>query len=41
MTIYFDTSALVKKYNLEEGSENVINQWNQSEKVFTSVVTYA
>jgi predicted nucleic acid-binding protein len=41
MITYFDTSALVKKYNLEDNSDKVIETWNNSESVVTSTLTYA
>jgi len=43
--LYLDTSALIKRYVLETGSDN-LRQWLQSEEtagrlVFTSVLTFA
>lgn len=41
MITYFDTSALVKKYNLEDHSDKVIEVWNNSETIITSIITFA
>lgn len=34
MTGYFDTSALIKKYVVETGTEEVIRRWNTA--IFTA-----
>lgn len=39
--IYFDTSALVKKYIIEVGTDKVRAQLKTEKKVFTSKITYA
>lgn len=41
MITYFDTSALVKKYCREEGSDTVVKLWRNSTDVATSSVAYA
>lgn len=41
MILYLDTSALIKKYFKEEGSEDVISLWKQTEAIITSTVAYA
>lgn len=41
MILYFDASALAKKYVKEYGSDRVISIWKESTEVFTSAVTYA
>lgn len=41
MILYIDTSALVKRYFMEENSDEVINYWTEAEEVITSCVTYA
>ena len=41
MIVYFDTSALVKNYVLEPGSNRVIKTWNEADAVAISVVGYA
>ncbi len=41
MILYLDTSALVKKYVKELGSEEVIAHWIKAEGIVTSVVAYA
>jgi predicted nucleic acid-binding protein len=39
--IYADSSAIVKRYYEEPGSERVREGWNGAERVFTSRVAYA
>ena len=41
MILYLDTSAVVKKYFKEPGSDDVIELWKKSEAVTSSAVTYA
>jgi predicted nucleic acid-binding protein len=41
MIVYFDTSALVKKYFMETGSAHVISMWKKADGVVTSSVAYA
>ena len=41
MILYLDTSALVKKYFKEPGSDLVIDHWNRAEEIATSSVAYA
>lgn len=41
MIFYFDTSALVKKYVLEAGSQRVVGLWEQAEGITISKVGYA
>lgn len=41
MIIYFDTSALVKKYFNENYSSEVIDLWINSTAIITSAITYA
>jgi predicted nucleic acid-binding protein len=41
MILYLDTSALVKKYFKEFGSNDVIAKWKEAMGVVTSAVTYA
>jgi predicted nucleic acid-binding protein len=41
MISYFDTSALIKKYIEEEGSEEVVRRWNNSDLMAVSSVAYA
>jgi uncharacterized protein len=41
MILYLDTSALVKKYFKEPGSDLVIIHWNRAEEIATSSVAYA
>lgn len=41
MIFYFDTSALVKKYVLETGSQKVIELWREAEGIAISKVGYA
>ena len=41
MILYLDTSALLKKYFKENGSNNVISLWKDSTAIITSAVTYA
>ena len=38
---YFDTSAIVKRYVQEPGSEAVLRLWNESDRIATSRVGYA
>ena len=39
MNLFFDTSALIKKYIIEEGSENVDYLMNNANMIFISVIT--
>ena len=41
MILYLDTSALVKKYFKETGSNDVISLWKKSTAIATSSVAYA
>ncbi|MFH1857925.1 MAG: type II toxin-antitoxin system VapC family toxin [Candidatus Omnitrophota bacterium] len=41
MILYLDTSALLKKYFHEEGSEDVISRWRAADEIVTSCVTFA
>ena len=41
MILYLDTSALVKRYVEEEGTELVDKLWESAEAVTTSVVAFA
>ena len=41
MTIYLDSSALVKRYSVEEGSEEVVRIMNQSDVIGTCIITRA
>lgn len=41
MIFYFDTSALVKKYVWETGSQRVVDLWEQAEEITISKVGYA
>ena len=41
MILYLDTSALVKKYFKEFGTNDVIAKWKEAMGVVTSAVTYA
>ena len=41
MIVYMDTSALVKHYVLEPGSNRVLKFWNQADAIAISVVGYA
>lgn len=41
MNLYLDTSALVKKYFNEAGSDEVISRWKNSASIATSAVAYA
>jgi predicted nucleic acid-binding protein len=41
MILYLDTSALVKKYFREPGSDEVIFEWKRSMAVATSSIAYA
>ncbi len=41
MILYLDTSALVKKYFKEVGSEEIVSLWKEAEAIITSSVTYA
>ncbi len=41
MISYFDTSTLIKKYVEEEGSQEVLSRWNQSDGIVISSVVFA
>ncbi len=41
MISYFDTSALIKKYVKEKGTDEVIKRWNGSKMLVISSVAYA
>jgi predicted nucleic acid-binding protein len=41
MILYLDTSALVKKYFKEVGSDDVIAMWKRASAIVTSAVSYA
>ncbi len=41
MISYFDTSALIKKYVKEKGTDEVIKRWNGSKMLVVSSVAYA
>lgn len=41
MILYFDTSALVKRYFLEPYSDDVIARWKSATQIVTSFVAYA
>jgi len=41
MILYLDTSALLKKYFRETGSDEVIARWKDATGIVTSSVTYA
>ncbi|RJP55159.1 MAG: PIN domain-containing protein [Deltaproteobacteria bacterium] len=41
MILYLDTSALLKKYLKEEGSNDVISLWKKTSAIVTSTVAYA
>jgi len=41
MILYLDTSALVKKYFMEQGSAEVISLWQKTTGILTSEVAYA
>ena len=41
MIVYWDTSALVKRYVQEAGSESVLDLWEQASWFVTSSVAYA
>ena len=41
MILYLDTSALIKKYFNEEGSDAVISKWQEATGIVTSSVAYA
>jgi len=41
MILYLDTSALIKKYVHEDGSEDVVAYWNKSDIIVTSSVAFA
>ncbi len=41
MILYLDTSALLKRYFKEAGSEEVNSKWKEGTEIVTSVVTYA
>jgi uncharacterized protein len=39
MNLFFDTSALIKKYIIEKGAEKVDNLMNKADHIFVSVIT--
>lgn len=41
MILYYDTSALIKRYVDEEGTETVDRLWSTSSNIATSVVAFA
>ncbi|MFO7760048.1 MAG: type II toxin-antitoxin system VapC family toxin [Desulfobia sp.] len=41
MILYFDTSALVKRYIMEPYSDEVISRWKSATQIVTSFVAYA
>ena len=41
MILYLDTSALLKKYFKEAGSNEIITNWRAAEGIVTSTVAYA
>ena len=41
MILYLDTSALIKKYFQETGSDEVISRWKEADAIVTSSVAYA
>jgi predicted nucleic acid-binding protein len=41
MILYLDTSALVKRYFLEQQSDELLSRWAQAEVIVTSSVAYA
>ncbi len=41
MILYLDTSALVKKYFLEPGTDDVISIWNSASWILISIVGFA
>jgi predicted nucleic acid-binding protein len=41
VNVYFDSSALARKYVKEPGSDQIIALWRASSAVFTSALTYA
>jgi predicted nucleic acid-binding protein len=41
MILYLDTSALIKKYFKETGSDEVISKWQEATAIITSSVAYA
>ena len=41
MILYFDTSALVKRYFHEPYSDEVISKWKDADEILTSSVAYA
>lgn len=41
MILYFDTSALIKRYVEEDGSKEVDHLWEGSSEIITSVVAFA
>jgi predicted nucleic acid-binding protein len=41
MILYLDTSALIKKYFREDGSDSVISKWQEAIGIVTSSVAYA
>ena len=41
MILYLDTSALLKKYFKEKGSDDVVSMWKKTSAIVTSTVAYA
>lgn len=41
MILYLDTSALIKRYVKEDGSDNVVNWMNEAELICTALITRA
>ena len=41
MILYLDTSALIKKYFKEIGSDEIISRWQEATGIITSSVAYA
>ena len=41
MILYLDTSALIKKYFSEDGSDAVISKWQEANGIVTASVAYA
>lgn len=41
MILYLDTSALIKKYFQEVGSDEIISRWKEATGIVTSSVAYA
>ena len=39
MNLFFDTSALIKKYVIENGSDEVLELMNRADQIFVSVIT--